>query len=117
MKHLCSILLVVFLFVCCTPSQQDPKPIDEHTMASVLTDLYLLEGYVAIQGNYDYDQYADTIDAVCDTLFAKYGITHEDFRQSLDYYMAHADRYDTIYTYVLASIDSMEAKGQPHTNH
>lgn len=105
MKHslflFCSILL---LSVGCS------RPLDnvlsDDQMVDILYDLYISEGYYAIVGDYQYETMTDEIVKNHDSLLRSHNTNADQLRASMDFYMAHPDRYKAIYQRVSDSIQA-----------
>lgn len=66
-------------------------------MADLLTDIYSLEGYYAVERGTDSLITDSVIVATYDSIFASHSVTPQQFDESLRYYMRHADRFSTIH--------------------
>jgi len=65
-------------------------------ITDILTDVYLLEGYLSERQNY-HPQTRDSADYYYATIFDRHGVSHAEFRLALDCYLLHADEMMAIH--------------------
>ena len=102
----CLILAAAILILsCCHRARIPAHIVQPDTMVHFLTEAYLLEGFYAIEANYNYTMVAPQLQASYDSLLRKYHITDSLFRASLDFYTRHPELYDTIHARAIRSLD------------
>lgn len=69
-------------------------------VTDILTDMYLLEGYLSERQNY-HPQTRDSADYYYAAIFDNHGISHAEFRQALDCYLLHPDEMMAIHEEIL----------------
>lgn len=107
-RTLFNILLFLCLLCTFTACKNVTIPDDvmsKETMVDFLSEAYLLEGFYAVETGYHYDLMKPEIVASYDSLFARFGITQEDFNHSIDYYTQHPDLYQEIHQKVVDRLD------------
>ena len=77
-------------------------------MVSFLVDAYLIEGFYAIETNYDYQKVTPQLRASYDSVLARHHVTAEDFRRSMEFYVRHPDLNDTIHARAIRRLDAMQ---------
>lgn len=77
-------------------------------MVTILTDVYLLEGYFSTQTHFHFDTLQPEMVGCFDSLFAKYEVTKSDFDTSVSWYSQHPDLFSTIHDSVLAHLTVLE---------
>ena len=102
LSALCMLALAV---AGCSHSSVPDGVMSESQMVDFLEQAYLLEGFYAVETNYQYDTLRPQMSASYDSLFASSGVTREMFERSVEWYAHHADRYERVYDSVLARID------------
>jgi len=109
MKKAPALLLCLLLLAAtaCKHSQRQSDVLDDQTMIGFLTDLYLVEGYYAVETQYRYDSSSPEITEACDAILEKYNITRESVEKSLDYYSQHPDEYKPIETEVASRLERL----------
>ena len=75
-------------------------------MVSLLTDVYRLEGFYAVERSMDSVITDAVIVATYDSIFALHDVTRQQFDESIAYYMRHANKYAAIHKRVVGNIDS-----------
>ena len=80
---------------------------DEAAMTAFFKDAYTLEGFYAVETGFRYDTLYPEMTASYDSLFARHGITAEDFERSVKWYVRHGDRYERIHKEVVHYFDSV----------
>jgi len=99
-------LLWSVLLIGCSHSDPDPAPIEEAQFIDLLADVRLLEGtYSVMYGEMDRNELASFYIQV----FTKYGVTDEEFRQSMLHYHTDPDRMVVIEEAVLERLSKMMA--------
>lgn len=78
-------------------------------MVQFLSEAYLLEGFYAIEANYNYKMVTPQLQASYDSLLRKYHITDSIFDISLDFYTRHPELYDTIHAQAIRILDNQLA--------
>jgi len=84
----------------CSAVTNDPPPVADSTFARVLVELHLLDAQRR--------QGIVLPEAVDDTVFARYGVTREDFEQTLTHYSTHPSAFATLYNSVLDTLRAIE---------
>lgn len=74
-------------------------------MAALLTDVYRLEGFYAVERSMDSLITDSVIVATYDSVFCSHGVTRQQFDESIAYYMRHTDKYKEIHKRVTGNID------------
>ena len=102
------ILLTALLAASCNHEEGIPSWVmDEETMTSFLKEAYLLEGFYAVETQYQYDTLNAEMAAAYDSLLARHHLTRQDFDTSIAWYSYHPDRYEAIHDEVIAYLDSL----------
>ena len=102
-----SIVLTLSLSIAgCSHDNIPPDVIGESVMADFLQHAYILEGFYAVETNFQYDTLHPEMLASYDSLLASYDITREDFERSVGWYVRHPDIYKRIHDTVVARIDA-----------
>ena len=102
--------LVCLLLLAATSCRQQQHPadvLDAHTMADFLTDLYLVEGYYAVESQYRFDAASPEILGACNDVLEKHHVTRERVEKSFDYYSQHPEEYEKIQREVAARIEQI----------
>lgn len=106
---LCLLLLAT---TACRQDQRTSGVLDANTMTEVLTDLYLLEGYYAIESQYRFDSMSPELLSACDTLLEKHHVTRENVEKSFDYYSQHPEEYKSIQEDVAARLEQLNTSDE-----
>ena len=98
---------ILLLTAGCKPQDNRPPNIlDEDRYVALLTDLFLAEGYFAIESGYSY-RTMDTALAGCyDTLLALHGVTLGQLDSTATYYIQHRESNQRIYDRVLENLNA-----------
>lgn len=80
---------------------------EEEKMAEFLQRAYLLEGFYAVETQFRYDTLQPEMIASFDSLFSEFGITRDEFEQSVDWYSQHSEVYSRVHDTVIARLDRM----------
>lgn len=109
MKRLVLSLLCLLLLgtTACKRDQHPDDMLDADAMVNVLTDLYLVEGYYAIESQYRFDTASPEVLGAVDAVLEKHHITRERMEKSFDYYSKHPDEYGPIQEKVAARIEKI----------
>ncbi len=104
-----SVLCVVgaTLLPSCDDDRIPSDVMDEAAMTAFFKDAYTLEGFYAVETGFRYDTLYPEMAASYDSLFARHGITAEDFERSVKWYVRHGDRYERIHKEVVHYFDSV----------
>ncbi|MDY5968985.1 MAG: DUF4296 domain-containing protein [Bacteroidales bacterium] len=105
------ILLFVgmLLFVSCRGRVRIPAGVMQpDSMVSFLADAYLLEGFYAIESNYQYQEVSPQLRVSYDSLLTRHRVTAEEFRRSLDFYVRHPDLNDSIHARAIRQLDNLQ---------
>lgn len=107
LKYAVFLIALMLLSSACT---RKPKNlIKEDAMVEFLTDAYMLEGFYAVEHQLVDPTTSPDMDPVVlasyDELFEKHSVTKEQFDASMDYYMRHSDKYESIHKKVLEKIE------------
>lgn len=87
-------------------SDELPKGImSEDQLVDFLTDAYLTESYYAIKTSYRTETERVAASNAFDHLLQQYGISEEEFRASMDYYMFHYSQNQRIHKRVKDRIE------------
>jgi hypothetical protein len=95
----------VLLLAGCHRTHIPSDVIQPDTMAHFLSDAYLIDGFYAVESDFQYKEVKPQIQASYDSLLTKYHITADDFNRSIDYYTQHPDIFDTIHAHALRRLD------------
>ena len=95
----------IFLLLCAACDRKPKCLIEEPQMVALLTDAYQLEGFYAVERGMDSIITDPVIVATYDSIFAKHGVTRQQFDESMAYYMRHADKYELIHKQVVEKLD------------
>lgn len=109
-----SLLFAIVLgMVSCGPKSNLPEGVlEEKVMVDFLTDAYLLEGFYAIESNYESETIPQEVRASYEALLKEKGLSEEQFRTSMDYYSTHLDEYEKIHQQVVQRLDEFAEKGE-----
>lgn len=99
--------LCVAPFAGCHNDRIPSDVMDEAEMVAFFKDAYTLEGFYAIETGFRYDTLYPEMKASYDSLFARHGVTAEDFERSVGWYIRHGDRYERVHKEVVAYFDSV----------
>ena len=95
------------LMTSCRHNESVPdNVIDTATMAAIMTEYYLIEGYNYMIASRHPDSLGYQPRAAKDSLLRKYHISQADYDSSLVYYIQHPKVIDEIYTRVLQTLES-----------
>ena len=113
MKKLALPLFCLFLLAAtaCRHEQRPTDVLDAETMTNFLSDLYLVEGYYAVESQYRFDAASPEVLSTCNSLLEKNHITRESVEKSFDYYSRHPEEYEAIMKEVSARIESLSDSG------
>ena len=116
-SHLSPLFLCLLLLgaTACTRNQRPDEVLDADAMVDVLTDLYLIEGYYAVESQYRFDSDTPEVIDACDAVLEKHHLTHERMDISFDYYSKHPDEYQTIQEQVAARIEEITAPDKEYS--
>lgn len=95
----------IALLLCAACDRKPKGLIEEPEMTALLTDAYQLEGFYAVERGMDSVITDPVIVATYDSIFAKHGVTRQQFDESMAYYMRHADKYEIIHKQVVENLD------------
>ena len=100
------VLYVICMLLLCAACDRKPKGlIEEAQMTELLTDAYQLEGFYAVERGMDSVITDAVIVATYDSIFAKHGVTRQQFDESMAYYMRHSDKFEVIHKRVVERLD------------
>jgi len=83
-------------------------------MEQVLMDVSLAETYSTMTSDNQHTRgvkNSDSLSVYYKTIFAHYDITQNEFDESMQWYKAHPEELDTVYSHMIATIGKMQ--GQP----
>ena len=112
MKRLSFLLALCLLLPGITACHDEQRPADviaTDTMTDFLTDLYLVEGYYAVESQYRFDTASTEVVEALQSLFVKYRLTRERVEKSFDYYSLHPEEYEAIQNEVAARLEQLIA--------
>lgn len=113
MKLFYTYLLTVILLISCGSKKDEISHegfLPEEKMVTILVDMHLLEGYYGSLNRHDDTVVVNTI-AGYDSLYARYGLTKEEFKKSLDHYGREPEVMMRIMEKVTDSLNVLEAVG------
>ncbi len=90
---------------------RDEKPhgiIDTATMVSFLTEAHLIEGYVDAANRVNADSAIFYAECAYNSLYAKYGISPNEYDSSIVYYVHHPELMEDIYSRVVENLRSLQ---------
>lgn len=99
------LLLLAGVLVSCRGDEVPEDVMGEERMASFLQEAYLIEGFYAVESNFHYDTLQPEMLGAYDSLLSRYGLSREEFEQSVDWYTAHPKVYKRVHDTVLARLD------------
>lgn len=107
LRHTAIMLVTVGLAILsgCAGKEVPSDVMDEAKMASLLQDVYLLEGYYAVETGFQYDTLHPEMIASYDTLLSTYGISREYFEHSMEWYSRHPEIFQRVHDTILARFD------------
>ncbi|MDP2424403.1 MAG: DUF4296 domain-containing protein [Bacteroidales bacterium] len=114
---LASIILLLFVF-CLACNQEDPLPeyvLDQQKMVEVLVDMQLIEGVLNQQQNVAPDVF-NMSQIYYDSLYTKYGISHEILDSSLSYYGRRPKVLEKILEEVITALNKIELDAEQEEN-
>jgi len=103
--------LLITFFACSPKKTPESKPsglLPKDKMTDVLVDIHLAEG-AADNRRLKPQQFDLMMTAKYKDLFEKHGITFEQFNDSYNYYLNHADQFSEIYTEVINKLTTRES--------
>ncbi len=103
----------ILLILCCTglllpacnKNRVPSDVIQPDVMVEFLAEAYLIEGFYAIESNYQYQEVSPQIQASYDSLLARYRVSADDFSRSIDYYTQHPELFDTIHARAIRQLE------------
>lgn len=109
MKKIITSCFLLFLLVACTDGMSGiSKPDDiipRDTIVMILKDMSLLESH--IQAKYIHvSRFQETMKRSGKKLLDGYGVSHDRFNRSMDYYGSRQEEMQSIYTEILDSLNS-----------
>lgn len=110
-KHCIAFAIVGLLFFSCSPSNQETvefEIVPKENLAKMLFDVHFSDAIINTYNNQDKPSLLLS-QAHYDSLFAKYGVTDEEFRLNVEHYTLTGEIKD-IYTQVLDSLNNMKAR-------
>jgi hypothetical protein len=114
-RKIIGVVLIGIMFLMCVPScKQERKPdsvLSEKEMVSVLTEIYLVEEKAGRMG-ISRDSVEEIFPKFRERVFSKMRVSDSSFMKSMDYYMAHPEKLERIYS---ALVDSLSFKAQATT--
>ena len=116
--HHSSLILLSLLLLTATACHRDQRPADvlaADTMVNVLTDLYLIEGYYAVESQYRFDTASPEVIGAVDEVLKTHHVTRESMEKSFDYYSQHPDEYEAIQKEVATRIEQLTAPGEAYS--
>lgn len=104
-------LLVITLFFLASCNNGKP-PVTEAKMALVLTDLHLAEARATqlppdSGGHSDLGRNLDSLAVFYKEVLHRYNLDTAQFRQALDWYMAHPKELDSVYKMGIAQLENL----------
>lgn len=98
------------LVVCCLlwgcGGDRIPEDVmDEEQMTSFLEEAYMLEGFYAVESNFQYDTMQPEMIASYDSLLSSFDLTREEFEKSLTWYCHHSDHNRRVHQEVLRRLE------------
>lgn len=115
MKKLSLLLLLGLLLLGVASCRHDQRPanvLDASDMADFLTDLYVVEGYYAVESQYGFEEASPETLGACDAVMEKHHLTKERVEKSFDYYSQHPEEYKAIQDEVASRIDKLSASAE-----
>lgn len=107
--------LYLVLFAGCYERNAEPMDIDEalvippDKMELVMTDLFLVEGAISLLKN-EGDEADNLSKKYFMTVLDNYGVTREQFEESLKYYTYHIEELDKIFEEVIVNLSKLESE-------
>ncbi len=90
---------------------QCEKILPREKMTEILTDVYLLEGFLAEESGYN-PEVTDSVNYYYAWLFARHNTTYEEFREALDCYLLHRSDMEDIHEEMLNQFSIMEGEAR-----
>jgi hypothetical protein len=111
-RRIMGVLMLTTMLLMCVPScKQEREPgtvLTEKEMVSVLTEIYLIEEKASRMG-IPRDSVQEIFPKFRKKIFTKMSVSDSTFMKSMDYYMAHPEKLERIYT---ALVDSLSFRTQ-----
>ncbi len=102
---LLALCLTALLLTACNKNRIPDDVMQPDVMVEFLAEAYLLEGFYAIESNYQYQEVAPQIKASYDSLLNRYAVTEETFAHSVEYYTQHPELFDTIHARAIRRLE------------
>ena len=99
------VMVVVAMFSSCKDDKVPPDVLGEDRMAKFLKEAYLLEGFYAVETEFQYDTLHPEMIASYDSLLREQGLTREDFERSVEWHTHHPEVYQRVHDTVVAWFD------------
>jgi hypothetical protein len=93
---LVSLLLTASVLLSCGGERRPDNVLDDETMASFLSEAYLLESFYAVETHYSYDAMTPEVLSAYDDILSRYHVSREDIEESFKYYSQHPEQYAAI---------------------
>jgi hypothetical protein len=115
----CLALAAILAMWSCTG---DDAPLPRSKMAEVLRDVHLAESWAGIAGPDSLRSTAsrrnlDSLATYYHSIFAKHGLTQQEFSTAYTWYKAHPTDLDSVYARVLPMLNELEAKAATGAKH
>lgn len=98
----------MFLTWGCNDEVQPSNLIDTVTLVDFISEAQLIESYVYTSSSMNRDSLDIIVDGAYDSLFAKYGITYDDFTSTMDYYSNHPQQLERIFIQVMDRLSTIK---------
>jgi len=89
-------LLIVFVSLCCTRSEDKPTPVEEKTFINLYCDVISRIDLIPF----------DSRSSVIDSLFTHYSVTEESFKATIDYYNQDPERWHDVLENIVAELEN-----------
>ncbi|KWW29701.1 MAG: hypothetical protein AUK63_1301 [bacterium P3] len=100
------ILLLLMAVAGCHHNEQLPQGVlSVSEYADLLTDLYLAEGYFAVESDYQYKKLGADMAGTYDTLLAQHHVTPEILETTSIYYLKNRVLYKEVYELVTENLN------------
>lgn len=104
---------IILLFSFCDSADKVPREIIQPgPMAEILTDIQLAEGALKAQFILG-DSGKKLAPYYYEPVYLKHGVTGEQFRTSLSFYLDHPEKIQPVYDQVLENLNKMESGIEP----
>ena len=109
MKRFLLTVTCSLLFIAC--KEEEKPPLSKDKMVAVLTDLHMAEVYSTMVNDtalHITNKNSDSLAYYYSTIFRHYNVSVEEFKHSLDWYVANSNELDSVYNNIITELSTQE---------